>query len=248
LTPLLPGTSHHLPPENPVLREDEIHVWLVSLTEAQLLHDIHSYQDELQQSLNSGHGFTGRPFAPSRLALRKILSKYIGIAPSKIEFSHTNNGKPFLARKEDHGDLSFNIAHSDDYALIAIGLNQEIGVDIEKLRDTINIEIVMKHYFSVDERHNVKHALEDQYNTFFRYWVRKEALIKAVGRDISYLLNTKDIFYPPQHGRRTETLYPKQPTDHTPWFGRELPIDETHVAYLVHQSEVSQVYQWLWNQ
>jgi 4'-phosphopantetheinyl transferase len=69
-------------------------------------------------------------FTVTRAALRQIIGDDLGIQPRVMTFTAGPFGKPRLA---DEG-LLFNVSHSGSLALIAVGRDREVGVDIEALR------------------------------------------------------------------------------------------------------------------
>ena len=73
--------------------------------------------DELARRYLAAHG-----------ALRAILGKFTA-AP--LEFALLEKGKPYLPLSPE---VRFNLAHSQDRALIAVSLEVDVGVDIERIR------------------------------------------------------------------------------------------------------------------
>ena len=83
------------------------------------------------------------------------------------------NGMPYF----DDEKVTFSLSHSGDYAVCAIS-NDEIGVDIQKIRD-INLKISKK-VFTKSEN-TVLSSSQNKTNEFFRLWVLKESYMKAKG-------------------------------------------------------------------
>ena len=75
-----------------------------------------------------------RSYVVSRSALRLILGKYLKENPQKLNFSYNSYGKPSLDPGLKRKSF-FNVSHSGEFALIAIGSDAEIGVDIELMRE-----------------------------------------------------------------------------------------------------------------
>jgi 4'-phosphopantetheinyl transferase len=74
------------------------------------------------------------------------------------------------------------LSHAHDRALIAISKAQEVGVDLEFVRSQIEVAKLSERYFTCSEHTAIMQAPEDQLAArFFRYWVAKEALLKAEG-------------------------------------------------------------------
>jgi 4'-phosphopantetheinyl transferase len=94
----------------------------------------------------------------------------------KIEFQ--KNGKPVLQ------GIHFNISHSDNLIVCAFSKEGPIGVDVEKIcpRDFEDFTSM----FSAQEWTAIRGA-NDPIQTFYWFWTRKESIIKALGRTLSYL-------------------------------------------------------------
>lgn len=84
------------------------------------------------------------------------------------EVAYADDGKPYLR----DGSLHFNLSHSGDFALIAVSPQAPVGVDIERHRERISWRAIAKRYFP-----EPVHTPEE----FYRLWVMKEAVLKAIG-------------------------------------------------------------------
>lgn len=115
--------------------------------------------------------------------LRAVLSRYLGINPAVVSLDRQATGKPFLTRElRDRSAITFNLSHAHDRALIAVSKSQEIGIDLEYVRSNIDVAKLSERYFTPAEHAAIMQAEEEQRATqFFRYWVAKEALLKAQG-------------------------------------------------------------------
>jgi 4'-phosphopantetheinyl transferase len=123
-----------------------------------------------------------RRFVVARGALRQTLSGYLGVPPREIAFSYNVNGKPRLADESAGRGLAFNVAHSDELALLAITRTGEVGVDVEHVRDLPDWEAIAAAFFSPAEQERLRACpAEDRRREFFRAWTRQEALLKATG-------------------------------------------------------------------
>jgi 4'-phosphopantetheinyl transferase len=129
-------------------------------------------------------------FIVARGTLRKVLSGYLGMDPSSVQFRYGRRGKPALDEKYQ-SDISFNVTHSQDTALLAIQRQGNIGVDIEKIRNDFRVEDIARRFFSESELHELLALPEAQRaEAFFLCWTRKEALIKALGEGLHIPLNS----------------------------------------------------------
>jgi 4'-phosphopantetheinyl transferase len=128
-------------------------------------------------------------FVRCRSSLRNLLARYIGVRADEILFEYTANGKPQLFAKQNPKGLQFNVSHSANVALIAIGSKNRIGVDIEKIRDEVDSTALAKRFFSPRERADLE-ALPKSLHlpAFFACWTRKESFLKATGDGLSFAL------------------------------------------------------------
>jgi 4'-phosphopantetheinyl transferase len=121
--------------------------------------------------------------------LRAVLSQYLGINPDAVALERSATGKPSLTRAlRDLSAITFNLSHAHGRALIAVSRAQEVGVDLELVRSDVEATKLSERYFARSEHRAIMHATEEQRATkFFRYWVAKEALLKAQGIGLSGL-------------------------------------------------------------
>lgn len=131
-------------------------------------------------------------FLEDRRNLKMILSYYIDCDPPDIEVSYTESGKPFLRNI----DVEFNVSHSGDLSVYAFWCGGKIGVDIECIREMANIDEIMRHFYTHEERLRVNRETGyDRIREFFAVWTEKEALVKMLGTGISDIKNGKDTKY-----------------------------------------------------
>lgn len=122
-------------------------------------------------------------FRSARFTLRSIIAQYLQIAPQTVRFDYKPHGKPFLP---DYPTISFNLSHSGEYGVIAIGHTYPLGIDIERFSARPYLGIAT-HVFSAIE-HATLQALPKglQPWMFFNTWAQKEAFIKLIGLGLSY--------------------------------------------------------------
>ena len=127
----------------------------------------------------------GRRFAVCRGSLRLILGQLTNAPPQAVSFRFGPGGKPELAGHGPPGDaplLRFNVTHSDELALVAVSLDRELGVDLERLRTISEAARIVESYFTPAEQAQFA-AIEEpaSASAFLRGWTRKEAILKAKG-------------------------------------------------------------------
>lgn len=129
-------------------------------------------------------------FASARAQLRLILARYLNCSAKELTF-HTNAyGKPYLL---DNSHIQFNLSHSKNLALLAIGQQHPVGVDIEFF-STRPFTGISKLMFSRQETTEYA-AINPRLRAlaFFRVWAQKEAFIKATGMGLSYPTQSFDV-------------------------------------------------------
>jgi 4'-phosphopantetheinyl transferase len=127
-----------------------------------------------------------RRFVLGRAMVRRLCGTHLGVKPEAVTLEQTANGKPYLDCSTEVGEkrFEFNVAHSGDCVLIAWTLGRSVGIDVEVLdRNPPGLfDDVAATAFSDPERAALSTAARDQVPaTFYRIWVRKEAVLKAEG-------------------------------------------------------------------
>lgn len=122
-------------------------------------------------------------FIIGRGILRQQLSTYLKTTPKEIKFNYSKEGKPLVA-----SDISFNVSHSGDFfAVIIADQLLNLGVDIEKIDSSRNIEELAKSVFNQEEHLCfLKLDTNEKMNYFFERWTLKESLLKSIGVGLSY--------------------------------------------------------------
>src|SRR5262249_45876284 len=115
--------------------------------------------------------------------LRAVLARYTGLDPGAVQFQAGSTGKPILLdqQKCTHA-LSFNLSHSHGRMLIAVAQGQEVGVDLEWMRDKVDVIKLAERFYTPSEYQEIAgRSGFDQRQQFYRYWVAKEAVLKRRG-------------------------------------------------------------------
>jgi len=114
---------------------------------------------------------------------RAVLSHYLGVSPELVEFDRGETGKPMLVRElRDRSAITFNLSHAHGRVLVAVSRAQEVGIDLERVRSDVPVENLSRRFFTQSEHMTIMHSAPEQHTAiFFRYWVAKEAVLKAQG-------------------------------------------------------------------
>ncbi|MGH8604861.1 MAG: 4'-phosphopantetheinyl transferase superfamily protein [Gammaproteobacteria bacterium] len=107
-----------------------------------------------------------------------------------MRFQYNHCGKPALINELDGDIIRFNLSHSDEFAVYALSYGREVGIDVERVRDDVPSAGVAGEALSHQEiaafRRLPTHL---QAEAFFKYWVCKEAYLKAKGIGFSNQLS-----------------------------------------------------------
>ncbi|QLE59060.1 4'-phosphopantetheinyl transferase HetI [Nostoc sp. TCL26-01] len=178
-------------PENLTLLSDEVHVWRIHLDRPESeLQDLAATlsSDELTRANRFYFPEHRRRFIAGRGILRSILGNYLGVVAQEVKFDYEPRGKPLLASSFAQSGLLFNLSHSENLALCAVNYSRQIGIDLEYLRTTSDLEGLAQRFFLPREYDLVRSLPDEQKSkVFFRYWTCKEAYLKATGDGIAQL-------------------------------------------------------------
>lgn len=148
-------------------------------------------EDELTRMARLMSTDKRKQFTISRALLRELLAScLVNTSPNNVEFHYAEHGKPSINYTQLGRQIEFNLSHTENYAMIALTLENQVGVDIESVSAKTEQAALVKRFFSEKEQ-NDWWALpkSDLVDAFFRCWTRKEAFIKAEGSGVSYGLD-----------------------------------------------------------
>lgn len=155
-------------------------------------------RDEVQRANRFTFETDKSRFVIARAAMRQILAGYMGVAPQKLTFYYSQNGKPELHTDFGNTGLKFNLTHSRDLALLAVTRGGRVGIDVEFVNDEFAGEEIAERCFSVNEMKTLRRVPANQKaDAFFCCWTRKEAYLKALGEGLSVPLHSFDVSFGP---------------------------------------------------
>lgn len=182
-TPFLVSNDYHL-------QTNRIDIWEFPLDS--LPKEAHSLlnAEELARANRFYFERHRRRFTVARSILRLILSRYLHCDARQMTFHYNQYGKPQLHHAQA---LEFNLSHSQDLALLAVGQQFSLGIDLEFFSERPYEEIA-NHLFSEQELERFL-ALPTSLKplAFFQIWAQKEAFIKACGMGLSYPTKRFDV-------------------------------------------------------
>ncbi len=170
-------------------RDDEVHLWRAPLDVspqiaarfAATLSDAEHERAGRRRRANersrsiAGHGW-----------LRQLLASYLDVHPAALAFDLDpgGHGKPRLSNADDSW-LRFNLSHSGAIVVFAVARGRDVGVDVEEIRDDVDIDGISARLFTEDQRHQLAaRPPQDRTPAFFAMWTSNEAYVKATGRGL----------------------------------------------------------------
>jgi|GEM_PF-3120631 len=116
-------------------------------------------------------------YAAGRFVLKSVLKERYKVISPKVLLDKKNN-KPYV-----RGFPKFNLSHSGNYIVLAVGEKDEVGVDIETKATIRSVHNIAERYFSKVENKYIFSAKTEsaKINHFLTLWSLKESYIKAIG-------------------------------------------------------------------
>ena len=181
----------------PPVAGDEVHAWAFSLDgDADTLARCAALlsADESARAARFVFPQLRDRFTVAHAVMRSLLARYAGLDPSAIAFVESREGKPALAGVRG---VSFNLSHSHDRALLAVGDGRDVGADVEQARAEVDILGISGAYFHRSELEAIRSGAspDAQRERFFRYWVAKEAVLKAEGCGLGFPLDKFEVAF-----------------------------------------------------
>jgi 4'-phosphopantetheinyl transferase len=168
----------------PPLARGDVHLWCWSLDATE--HELAAARtllsvDERARADRFVFERDRRRYVVAHARMRELLARYLRRPPASLEFRAGEHGKPDLV---DGGGLRFNLSHSNDLALLAVGVTNDLGVDVERIRRMP--DNLAERFFAEEECRALAALRGDvRMSGFFSCWTRKEALLKGIGTGLS---------------------------------------------------------------
>jgi len=219
-----------------VIDDDHVHVWQVNLKSLnELPKDISEWLSpyELERAIKFKFTLDREHFILRHYLLRLILCKYCDCQPHELRFKYNSHNKPFINLPE-FSEIKFNMSFSDELMMIGLCKQNDIGIDIEKVREIDNLEHIAIENFSQRELEYFNSEL-DKTTAFFNIWTRKEAFLKATGKGIYFPLKSFSVDINPNGSCENLTIL-KHPAKSKLWRTRTLKTSDNHIAALAIKS------------
>ena len=184
-------------PTSPALGTTQVHVWLADLDTAASDHEAlwrGSSSDEQRRAAKFRSSMDGARFLAGRRLIRQLAGGYLESAPEEIALRVGPSGKPRIWCHGRRVPLDLTLSRSGGWGLFAFWRAGPVGVDIEALRSDLDLSLMSPAALTPDEKEAVNASGRTcSVHTFLRFWVRKEAYVKALGRGVGYGLHHVDV-------------------------------------------------------
>ncbi|MFF4170120.1 4'-phosphopantetheinyl transferase family protein [Streptomyces sp. NPDC001744] len=148
---------------------------------------------ELQRARACRRQAGGYLYAAAHIALRRVLSAYVGEPAKDLVFGRgpcpccdLRHGRPMLVSPES--DLHFSLSHSSGMVLIGVA-RVPIGVDVERTPSEETARVCAQAFHPEERAELAEVPACAGTSAFGRLWTRKEAYLKGLGtglgRDLS---------------------------------------------------------------
>ena len=122
---------------------------------------------------------------------RRLLGRLLEVAPERVAFTVNAHGRPDLATSP----ISFSASRSAAGAVYAVSPDATVGVDVEALRDGVDLDAFARRFFSANERTALWATPEPARQlACFQCWTRKEAYAKAAGTGLVFPLSEVEVW------------------------------------------------------
>jgi 4'-phosphopantetheinyl transferase len=233
----------------PALSSTDIHIWglLVDLPQDRIVQLAQRLSgEEIKKSICFRFERDRKRYIARRAFLRMILGFYLDCQPREILFSYGSYGKPMLHDSFSKTSIHFNLSHSNGFALCAVTRDMEIGIDLELIKPLSDMEEIVKHFFSPNEKAAFDSIpASEKLLAFYNCWTRKEAFIKAGGQGLAYALSEFDVSLAP--GEPARILGISGNTDPaTCWSVVELTPASDYVAAIAYEGKGKKIVCFEW--
>lgn len=161
----------------------QVHVWQASVHSNASRCESHGYlldPAERRRAASFRHESDRQRYVVAHVTLRRMLGAYLGREPGLVRLEKSWNGKPVLGGVSRVSGLRFSLSHDQDLVLIAVARLARVGVDVQSHPVPARVDTIADAVLTGRERDELGEAGPDGPG-LARFWVRKEAVLKATG-------------------------------------------------------------------
>ena len=155
-----------------IISSNEIHIWYAyddTIHDTHLISQYHAVLNEKERLQYKRFHFEKHrhQYLITRAMVKSVLSLYeSNIAPDKWEFESNDYGKPFISNAALVTPLCFNISHTEKIVVMAVALDQEVGVDVEYMPRSGKMLDMASSFFSPTEVAHLSSLPLDKHRIF----------------------------------------------------------------------------------
>lgn len=138
-------------------------------------------RSELERAQRFARPALRRRYVAAHAFVRLLLADHLDARPETIAFVYSDHGKPSI----DGAAIRFNLAHSDGVALVGVGVDCELGVDVERVRPLEVESLASGACSTVEQARLAASPADERPAIFLRLWTAKEAYLKATGAGLT---------------------------------------------------------------
>lgn len=172
------------------MTERDVHLWHVSV-DSLLSHRLEFLkmltEPEMVRARQCRTELEAQRYTAHRGLLRMILGYYLDLPPHEVGIEE-HQRRPEIASYHQR-DIRFSCACAFDWTfhtIYAISRKIDVGVDLARIHDAHDAELVAKLYLSPSEQAQLKALSGVEHDKLFaRLWTRREALAKVMGHPLA---------------------------------------------------------------
>lgn len=167
--------------------------------------------------------------------LRNILSYFCKQSPKKVSYIYNQYGKPFLI----NSNIQFNISHSNMLICYVVTTHGQIGIDIQshlQVKDITRIADFLFTPFESDYYHTL--SKEQQTKYFYCLWARKESLVKADGRGLSYNIKSIELV----KNKKSDKIFLVDNKIEHGWYQLFLDLRKNYSCVITMENKINNLY------
>jgi 4'-phosphopantetheinyl transferase len=171
-------------PQRVALEPGDVHVAYVRVDEAMPVADLGAATlspDELEREARFVFERDRRLYRSAHVMVRSVLSRYAAVSPADWRFDAEPGGKPRILGSYAPS-LRFNLSHTRELAAVAVTVDDEVGVDVERI-GPLSDPGLARVCFTSEERRGLGDPPDP--GRFFELWTLKEAYLKARGQGLA---------------------------------------------------------------
>jgi 4'-phosphopantetheinyl transferase len=168
----------------------------------------------------------------SHALLRRALSRHESVDPRAWRFAAQSHGRPEIAVPSTR--LRFSLSHTRGLAACAIGVDLELGLDVEDTTRGAPLDVAERWFAPPELADLLSFPTSARGDRFFMYWTLKEAYMKARGLGLSLPLD--GFWFAISQSKIAASFGPACPDDAASWRFRSWIIDPGYRAALAIRS------------